>query len=68
MVQLFTKEQIPRSKRTKRMHVVDAGTDNWVEFKCRHCGHENGWKQFPDKTITELKRGLPCPKCKGEKQ
>ena len=60
---LFTKEELPRSKSIKRMHVTDAGHAWWeVHFKCGHCGYDAGWKQY-DNTLTELKRGLPCPKC-----
>jgi len=31
------------------------------EMKCKKCGHEAGWMYF--KSITECKRGAPCPIC-----
>lgn len=62
-VGLFTKEQVPRSRKPRKlMHVYDAGDYNHVWMKCAHCGYDDGW-QRKDNTLTELKRGLPCPKC-----
>lgn len=55
-------DELPKSKPVKRMHVNDAGGPELVEMICGHCGHNTGWIN-PGKTITELKRGLPCPKC-----
>jgi hypothetical protein len=66
---LFTKEQAPRHRRAPRklMHVVDAGSDyGHVHMICGHCGYDDGWKVY-EATLTELKRGLPCPKCNEEK-
>lgn len=63
---LFPKTTLPRRKNKRLMHVTDAGgTDegHHIHFKCDHCGHDNGWGVYRSKTITELKRGLPCPKC-----
>ena len=50
-----------RRPRIVRMHVVDAG-HSMIKFRCARCGHETGW--IPDTmTLTESKRGLPCPRC-----
>lgn len=55
----------PRAPRLWRMHVIDAGIrEDGAEiavFKCSRCGHETRWTEF--RTITEAKRGLPCPNC-----
>ena len=64
MDSLFKDEEFPRSKPKKRMHVVDAGTDfGHVHMVCKHCGYDDGFQFKYDNTITELKRGLPCPEC-----
>lgn len=72
MAQLFTNEEAPRhrNKPRKLMHVVDAGCgDNgykqMVEMECGHCGYRSGWFGT-DKTVTEIKRGFPCPECNQE--
>ncbi|WP_406720404.1 hypothetical protein RPE78_09475 [Thioclava litoralis] len=58
---LFDKEQIPKAPPTKRMHPSDAG-EGMIRFSCPHCGHDTGW--IADQwTITENKRGQPCPVC-----
>ena len=66
---LFTKEQIPRRAPMKRMYVADAGNyisgGKGIKFKCNHCGHNTGWIK-DNRSITENKRGLPCPKCNSE--
>lgn len=64
---LFMKEDLPRHKPIKRMHVIDAG-HNCIEMKCFHCGYESGWINDERKTITELKRGLPCPECNQQRE
>jgi len=50
-----------------RMHVCDAGNGEEgkpiCKMRCRKCGHESGWIEFD--TVTEAKRGLPCPTCNG---
>lgn len=57
---LFAKKELPRSKPVNRMHVADAGEG--IRFKCLHCGYDTGW--IADEwTITQNKRGHPCPKC-----
>ncbi len=64
MSALFTNQELPRSPRIRRMHVIDAGTDKaHVHMVCVHCGHDDGFNYYHGKTLTELKRGLPCPKC-----
>lgn len=59
----------PRRPRITRMRVTDAG-DNCCGlepgaflacFKCHRCGHEEMWVKM--QTVSEAKRGLPCPKC-----
>lgn len=59
----------PRAKPRKLMHVCDAGdgpcsndeTPISVRYLCPRCGHETGW--MGARTVTESKRGIPCPKC-----
>ena len=58
---------MPRSaSKIKRMHVIDAGNGpnvslTWLEWFCKRCGHnESGYYTG---TVTEHKRGIPCPKC-----
>lgn len=58
----------PRPRRAPRvmMHVNDAyggdGDDAAVAvFRCARCGHETEWTGV--RTITEGRRGKPCPKC-----
>ncbi len=66
MNQLFPYEKPPRQRHRKLMHVVDAGSGSaeghHVNFVCGHCGHDDGWAVYDD-TISDLKRGVPCPKC-----
>jgi DNA-directed RNA polymerase subunit RPC12/RpoP len=63
---LFAKSDIPRRQPIKRMHVIDAGMSDmkgcqWLEFKCSRCGYKE--QGHYTETVTEAKRGLPCPKC-----
>lgn len=60
-MQLFSKEQAPRRKPNALMHVNDAGS-GFIELKCSTCGYETGWIE-ETLTVTEYKRGLPCPVC-----
>lgn len=54
-------EKLPRRKARVLMHVADAGQD-MIRFECYVCGHDTGW--IPDEiTITDAKRGIPCPEC-----
>lgn len=63
---LFPPDALPRAKPVKRMHVADAGHlpggAKGISFVCGHCGHETGWIH-DEWTITENRRGLPCPVC-----
>lgn len=66
---LFAKEDLPRSAPVKRMHVADAGHlpggAKGIRFVCPHCGHDTDW--IADEwTISENKRGLPCPSCNSQ--
>lgn len=65
MTNLFSKEALPRRKAIKRMRVADAGESGGyrvIQFRCPHCAYDTGWIH-DKKTITENRRGLPCPKC-----
>lgn len=61
----------PRHRQKPRVlgHVIDAGNgcggtepgrNHWAQLRCRN-GHT--WQIFNGHTVTELKRGLPCPEC-----
>jgi DNA-directed RNA polymerase subunit RPC12/RpoP len=54
----------PRKKREWMMHMIDAGSldnnRNIAQFRCARCGHESDWMEG---TVTEIKRGVPCPVC-----
>jgi DNA-directed RNA polymerase subunit RPC12/RpoP len=55
---------LPRSPRRKLAHVIDAGpgeVHNVVLLRCAQCGWESGWTA--EYTLTESKRGIPCPRC-----
>lgn len=65
MADLFGAVKLPRAKPVKRMHVNDAGDDGTqsvIEFVCGHCGYNSGWVK-DEWTVTENRRGHPCPKC-----
>jgi DNA-directed RNA polymerase subunit RPC12/RpoP len=51
-----------RATPVRRMHVIDAGYDGYFRFHCRRCDMENEFHD-PDLTVTQAKRGIPCPKC-----
>lgn len=57
---LFKEQPLPRRAPIKRMHVADAGEG--ILFECGHCGYSTDWI-VDNHTLTENKRGLPCPKC-----
>jgi len=68
--------QKPRRPPRQLMHVSDAGdscsddSDDAViaKFACKRCGHETDWIELG--TVTEARRGIPCPCCnnaRGEK-
>jgi hypothetical protein len=57
-------ERPPRKTRGQLMHVCDAGAGEdkpVVQFECRKCHFQSDWYQFD--TVTEAKRGIPCPRC-----
>ena len=63
-----------RKPRRVLMHMIDAGVSDFVgggicaQFKCRKCGYKSEWKHGFS-TATDVKRGIPCPKCNdSEKQ
>jgi DNA-directed RNA polymerase subunit RPC12/RpoP len=63
--ELFADDRRHRAKRRVLMHVADAGNSPWgkvVQFVCHKCGHDTGWIE-DRRTVSENKRGLPCPKC-----
>lgn len=68
---LFASLKPPRAKPRKLMHVSEAagcceedGTGAMVRMNCKRCGHESDWLYF--QTVTEAKRGMPCPVCNEE--
>lgn len=74
MKQPETLFDIPKAPKAERrpprhlMHVYDAGDcgdccedEVDVIFRCRLCKHETEWTRM--RTVTEAKRGIPCPKC-----
>lgn len=57
------------------MHVCDAGDagcggddgDTGIaQFACQRCGHHTDW--LPVRTISDAKRGMPCPNCNTQKK
>jgi hypothetical protein len=62
---LFDRSDLPRSPQVKRMRVRDAGQSGGhkvIQFVCPHCNYDTGWI-INERTITENKRGIPCPRC-----
>lgn len=65
---MFAELKPPRQAPRKLMHVSDAsgcadedGSGAMVRMTCRRCDYESEWLYLP--TVTEAKRGIPCPKC-----
>lgn len=59
-------ETIPKRKPIKRAHVCDAGEGQpgfpyGASFQCERCGWQSDWTCFDN--ATEIRKGLPCPKC-----
>lgn len=54
---------LPRRPRRKLMHVADAGDHGGgiIRFECC-CGFDTGWLR-DEWTISENRRGHPCPRC-----
>jgi hypothetical protein len=54
----------PKRKRVRMAHVVDAGNgceSMVVQFGCKVCDWRSDWMKM--RTVTEGRRGVPCPKC-----
>lgn len=78
-LQLFTNEQAPRFRKPRKwlMHFYDVGPSPYVSesgkeafyvhWKCKRCGHDDDWSHF-EGTVSDVKRGIPCPKCNGEEE
>lgn len=54
----------PKSPRLVRMHANDHMFQGG-HFACSRCGHVAGW--LVGMSISEVRRGVPCPKCNKEK-
>lgn len=55
----------PRRSPRTMMRVVDAGQSAHgmvIQFECGKCGHNTGWIK-DEKTVSENRRGMPCPEC-----
>lgn len=44
--------------------VLDAG-DGYALFQCPACGWNSGWIE-ECRSVSKVKRGIPCPSCNGE--
>lgn len=58
---LFPKPPTPRRW---RMHVIDAGPGeegSIAVFRCPRCGRQTDWIRI--KSVTEARKGIPCPTC-----
>lgn len=57
-----------RKKPRVMMKVIDAGNGfgdgKVIMFKCFKCGHNTDWIE-DTKSVSENKRGMPCPHCNG---
>lgn len=56
----------PRQAPRFLMHVCDAGINGPgpgmnAQFRCKRCGSESEWQ--PIASVTDAKRGIPCPTC-----
>jgi DNA-directed RNA polymerase subunit RPC12/RpoP len=65
---LFAELKPARKAPQKLMHVLDVDgscccdeSPSPVKYKCPRCGHETDW--IEPRTVTEAKRGIPCPVC-----
>lgn len=64
-------ENLPRTPRLIRMHVIDAGSgcgsepgEQHVRYKCDKCNAETDWETAA--SISEARRGIPCTNCNKE--
>lgn len=75
-IPLFPELVPPRRAPRVLMRVADAGPPGAV-FECAKCGHRTDWlrvwyagsenpREEGEMTMSEAKRGIPCPKCNGE--
>lgn len=58
----------PRAMRGQLMHVYDIGgseSNPDCQMRCKRCGFASEWLRFD--SVTEAKRGLPCPACNGNR-
>jgi DNA-directed RNA polymerase subunit RPC12/RpoP len=68
---LFDAGEKPRRSPRRMMHVIDASGDcsdpgsHSVVFQCSKCDHKTGWLKVD--SVSEGKRGIPCPICNREK-
>ena len=66
---MFSELKPPRLKPRKLMHVCDASHDDFddglasVRMNCMICDHTTDWLAM---SVTEAKRGIPCPNCNAE--
>lgn len=62
---------VPRKKPRVMMKVYDCHFDprgtHGIKFQCLKCGHDTGWI-YVDRTVSENKKGLPCPKCNSDQK
>lgn len=67
---LFPQTKPPRARSRVLMHVCDGAGDGpddvWCRMQCRRCNTETDWMKF--NTVTEAKRGIPCPDCNTKKE
>ena len=65
--ELFPELRKQRQKRKVLMHYIDVGINDCVGdpqvaiMKFTKCGKESGW--IPFRTVTQVKRGIPCDTC-----
>jgi hypothetical protein len=62
-------DELPRRAPVRRMHVAEAGHlpggQPGIRFECGRCGYDTGWI-YDTETVSENRRGLPCPNCNAE--
>lgn len=65
---MFAELKPPKAKPRKLMHVCDASHDDFddkatVRLNCARCDYITDWLAM---SVTEAKRGIPCPQCNKE--
>lgn len=62
---MFPDPAIKRMRSKANMYPIDAGPGPGDQImalmECPKCGHDGGWWDFD--TLSEAKRGTPCPVC-----